>query len=285
MSLSVVLLTRALPTANALVRRLASETAIDLIVCEAFPPSPRRSIPARILRRVRNVVEPGSANAMANREARAIERVFGALARPLEQAPPIEQVPNKGWEHALPMLNRVRPDVVAVYGTSILPASIITRARIAAVNLHLGLAPYYRGNHCVEFAFLNDDVENIGASLHLVTERIDGGPIIAQARPVIDVGDDLRIVESKVHAVAHRLLADFVGMVKTGSAFSATSQAEHVGRYYSNAVFTPGHRRLAEAVAKDAIARSHARTASGGARMVPIVDGLAGKGCYVRARG
>ena len=44
------------------------------------------------------------------------------------------------------------------------------------VNIHPGLLPKYRGSCCVEWALYNGD--EVGNTLHLITEEYDEGPII-----------------------------------------------------------------------------------------------------------
>lgn len=58
----------------------------------------------------------------------------------------------------------------------ILPKALIDRARIAAINFHPA-PPDYPGSGCVNRA-LYDDAKFHGVTAHIMTEKIDNGPII-----------------------------------------------------------------------------------------------------------
>ena len=47
-----------------------------------------------------------------------------------------------------------------------------------------------------------------GASIHLVTQDLDAGPLLAQARVPVLPGDDPETLAQRVLAVEHRLLVD-----------------------------------------------------------------------------
>ena len=82
------------------------------------------------------------------------------------------------------------------------------------LNIHPSLLPKYQGLHTHQRALDAGDREH-GASIHFVTEELDGGPIIVQARvPVLD-GDDestlaARVLEKEhvIYPLAVRLYAE-----------------------------------------------------------------------------
>lgn len=57
-------------------------------------------------------------------------------------------------------------------------------------NLHPSLLPDYRGFHAVERAHA-DRVEQFGATLHLVDEKVDHGPIIARVSTKLKSGESI----------------------------------------------------------------------------------------------
>ena len=76
------------------------------------------------------------------------------------------------------------------------------RARI--VNIHPSLLPLYKGLDTHARALAAGDAE-AGCSVHLVTEELDGGEVLGQARvPVLD-GDTPDLLASRVLAAEHRL--------------------------------------------------------------------------------
>ena len=81
------------------------------------------------------------------------------------------------------------------------------------VNIHPSLLPKYPGLDTHARAIAAGETES-GCSVHLVTEEVDAGAVIAQARVPIESGDTPQTLEQRVLAAEHRLypkaLADFV---------------------------------------------------------------------------
>lgn len=70
---------------------------------------------------------------------------------------------------------------------------LIDSAKIASVNLHGGILPLQRGGGSVYSAFIN--YQDVGVSVHYLTEEIDAGAIIKQkSRPILDTENALNIV-------------------------------------------------------------------------------------------
>ena len=53
------------------------------------------------------------------------------------------------------------------------------------LNIHLGLSPFYRGQATNYWAFVNNEIQFIGATFHKIDGGIDTGPIIHQIRPKV----------------------------------------------------------------------------------------------------
>lgn len=54
-----------------------------------------------------------------------------------------------------------------------------------ALNLHMGLSPYYRGAACNFWALYDEKPEMVGATIHLLSEGLDDGDIIQTVKPDI----------------------------------------------------------------------------------------------------
>jgi phosphoribosylglycinamide formyltransferase-1 len=80
------------------------------------------------------------------------------------------------------------------------------------VNIHPSLLPKYRGLHTHRRALEAGDVEH-GASVHFVTAELDGGPLIAQARLVVETGDDEDALAARLLPLEHRLLPAVVRLI------------------------------------------------------------------------
>ena len=75
---------------------------------------------------------------------------------------------------------------VVAYG-KILPPSVLEIPPLGFVNLHFSLLPAYRGAGPVQRALM-DGVEETGASVMVLTEGMDEGPVLGKS--VVDVHDD-----------------------------------------------------------------------------------------------
>ncbi|WP_298670008.1 phosphoribosylglycinamide formyltransferase [uncultured Sphingomonas sp.] len=76
------------------------------------------------------------------------------------------------------------------------------RGRI--VNIHPSLLPKYKGLDTHGRAIAAGDAE-AGCSVHIVTEELDGGAVLGQARVPILPGDDAEALAARVLAEEHRL--------------------------------------------------------------------------------
>jgi len=74
------------------------------------------------------------------------------------------------------------PDIILVYGTSVIPDAILRHANVIALNMHTGVSPRYRGADCAFWPLANREPEWLGASVHECTSRLDGGRLYETTR-------------------------------------------------------------------------------------------------------
>jgi len=77
------------------------------------------------------------------------------------------------------------------------------------VNVHPSLLPDFPGAHPVEDQ-LAAGVRESGATVHLVDEGVDSGPILAQERVPVLPGDTPETLHERIKTVEHRLLPQVV---------------------------------------------------------------------------
>ena len=120
------------------------------------------------------------------------------------------QVPPGGCnaEAEIARMRRLAPDVVLVFGTSLLKQPLIDTFTGRIINLHLGLWPYYRGAGTNFWPLVNGEPEYCGATIHLLDAGVDSGPILAHARPDIAAGDGPHDIGNKTIIAACETLAD-----------------------------------------------------------------------------
>lgn len=103
-------------------------------------------------------------------------------------------------------VDAVQPDLIVMAGYMRLVSDAAVTPRLGRMlNIHPSLLPAFKGLHTHAQA-LAVGVAVHGASVHVVTPELDGGPVVAQARvPVID-GDSVDTLSARVLAREHPLL-------------------------------------------------------------------------------
>jgi len=121
-----------------------------------------------------------------------------------------------------------QPDLVVLSGLMrLLPADLVDAWSPRIINTHPAYLPEFPGAHGVRDA-LAADVAQTGASVIIVDNGVDSGPILAQERVPVLPGDDEHALHERIKPVERRLLIDVVRRVATGdldlAAVSASAQ-------------------------------------------------------------
>jgi phosphoribosylglycinamide formyltransferase-1 len=113
-------------------------------------------------------------------------------------------------------LRRVDADLIVLSGLMrLLPADLVEEFSPRIINTHPAFLPEFPGAHGVRDA-LAAGVAETGASVIIVDNGVDSGPILAQERiPVLD-GDDEATLHERIKPVERRLLIDVVRRVAEG---------------------------------------------------------------------
>lgn len=111
-------------------------------------------------------------------------------------------------------LREANVEVIALGGyMRLLSDDFVARWRDRIVNIHPSLLPKYRGLDTHARAIAAGD-SHAGASVHIVTEELDGGEVLGQAEVPILPGDTPETLAERVLAEEHRLyprvLAEFL---------------------------------------------------------------------------
>lgn len=83
------------------------------------------------------------------------------------------------------------------------------------LNIHPSLLPNFKGAHAVEDA-LKAGVKESGCTVHLVSEELDAGEIIAQAKVSVLDGDSEEELHQRIHAQEHILYPMALKKLLTG---------------------------------------------------------------------
>lgn len=124
----------------------------------------------------------------------------------------------------LAALDVLKPDIICLAGyMRLLSGRFIAPYEGRILNIHPSLLPLFPGLHTHQRA-LNAGMKLAGCTVHLVTEGMDEGPILAQAAvPVLD-GDTAETLAARVLKAEHRLyplaLQQFAAGEKASDQFS-----------------------------------------------------------------
>lgn len=112
----------------------------------------------------------------------------------------------------------------------IVPLSVLRRN--TCLNIHYSLLPNYRGLHSTVWAILNDE-DYLGATIHIMNENIDDGPIVYQYKVANDriktSADYMGIFNAHITECIDHVLSDFIDK-KIIPQLQDKSQASWVGK-------------------------------------------------------
>ncbi|WP_177419883.1 phosphoribosylglycinamide formyltransferase [endosymbiont of Lamellibrachia barhami] len=96
------------------------------------------------------------------------------------------------------LIDEYQPELVVLAGfMRILTPGFVRHYAGRMFNIHPSLLPKFRGLNTHQQAL--DEGETLhGASVHFVTEELDGGPLIVQAQVPVQDGDDARTLANRV---------------------------------------------------------------------------------------
>ncbi|MCP3868463.1 MAG: phosphoribosylglycinamide formyltransferase [Gammaproteobacteria bacterium] len=122
------------------------------------------------------------------------------------------------------------PGLVVLAGfMRILTPDFIQRFPYRMVNIHPSLLPKYRGLHTHQRALDAGDSRH-GASVHFVTEELDGGPVILQAMVPVIPGDDADTLAARVLKQEHVIYPRVIRWIAEGRTSMGEEQVLMDGR-------------------------------------------------------
>jgi methionyl-tRNA formyltransferase len=83
-------------------------------------------------------------------------------------------------QDAIDLLIQADPRVIAVCGTRVISANVLTSVSAPFINLHAGITPSYRGNDTGYWALADGRPECFGVTVHVIDQGLDTGPIVYQ---------------------------------------------------------------------------------------------------------
>jgi len=125
-------------------------------------------------------------------------------------------------------------------GTSILNRDVIAAAGPTIINIHGGLLPYYRGNHCIFFAMLDRRPDRVGSTIHFVDSGVDTGDVIEPVIPQFRLSEHPEVLYCRAEQMAVERLVLLLDELRQGRPLPRKPQGTG-GHAYRTADRKPHH--------------------------------------------
>lgn len=130
-------------------------------------------------------------------------------------------------------LNRLDRDVLApalnsdiyiVFGSSYIKGWLIDfLVENRALNIHMGVSPYFRGSSCNFWALYKNRADLVGATIHMLSKGLDSGDMLYHALPTLEDCDNAFDFTMKSVKVAQQSLCE---KIKERSIFDLPRQKQ-----------------------------------------------------------
>lgn len=146
--------------------------------------------------------------------ALSVAREFGV---PAHVTRPAEFASRPEFDEALfSAVASVQPDLIVCAGyMRLISERAVRRFQGKMINIHPSLLPAHPGLDTHARVLAAGEGET-GASVHVVTPELDGGPVLAQSRVPVLPGDDAEALARRVLGVEHELLVQVVAAIERG---------------------------------------------------------------------
>lgn len=152
---------------------------------------------------------------------------------------PFFKVENFHHAATLDLIRQTNAELGILYGTNIIKESVFSIPGLGSINLHQGLAPFYRGGPTVFWELFNGERE-VGITVHFVAAKVDTGDIILQktvpleydfSRYGLDYQSFLRDYRASLTEPSMQMVAEAVRLISEGSE-RRTKQDTSLGKRY-----------------------------------------------------
>ena len=94
--------------------------------------------------------------------------------------------------------------------------------RLPCINVHPSLLPAFGGGMDAVKQALDYGVKLTGATVHIVTDDVDGGPILTQAAVAVLDGDTEETLLERIHEAEYRILPEAIRLMEQRLATSSS---------------------------------------------------------------
>lgn len=129
-------------------------------------------------------------------------------------------------------------DLYIVFGASYIKGWLIDYlVSKKAINIHMGVSPYYRGSSCNFWTLYDNKPEYVGSTIHLLSKGLDSGPMLYHAIPRLENSSPFEFTMKAVE-VAQRSLVERIANRQIFDFIPQSQDKEKEIRYTRNSDFT-----------------------------------------------
>ena len=75
-------------------------------------------------------------------------------------------------------------DLYIIFGSSFIKGPLLNfLVKKKAINIHMGISPFYRGADCNYWAMKDKNFHLVGSTIHFINKKLDGGDILFYVKP------------------------------------------------------------------------------------------------------
>ena len=103
----------------------------------------------------------------------------------------------------------LKSDIYVVFGSSYIKGDLIDfLVKQRALNIHMGVSPYYRGTDCNFWALYDNNPHLVGATIHMLSKGLDSGPMLYHAMSKLKTDPyeyTMSTVKAAFHSIAEKI--------------------------------------------------------------------------------
>ena len=157
--------------------------------------------------------EPGGRKQRENkRQQLADQRLFESEVRELQHGavvgPTVVMNPNS--DDFVDAVRGLNPYFFLSLGGPIYRPELLDSARGIAISQHAGWSPIFRGTHAIARALYHRQLGYVGATVHITSADVDGGPILRRSQAALTPWDTPETCFARVVALGTELMCEAV---------------------------------------------------------------------------
>lgn len=94
-------------------------------------------------------------------------------------------------------LKKTKPDLVVFTGGGLIRKEVLEKSGEGVLNCHMGVLPMYRGMDVVEWPILEDNMQQMGMTVHFMDQGVDTGDILRIRKVKVDANETIKQVRDR----------------------------------------------------------------------------------------